>query len=316
MSSSATRATRLLFAALFAWLGLALFAQAALATHGRVQVIKINQGGNASDTFAFHPQLTQSPGASPAATDFSIAGGQASSAWDTACTTDRPGHNDHCATEWPNPSLKITELAKPGYKLSNVTCRYTQASNDTNTYAGQPTTSSPVKPAGEVSVDLASGSVNLNVLHYDEWVVCWFTNTPSGSPSGSPPGSPPGTTPGTTPPGSQPQIEVSPARVSPGSAKLHGPSGCPTTSAVAATVTGKRIVKVTFYIDNKKVKTLTKPTKSGGWTLSVNMRRIAYGGHRVRAHVEFAKSSGTAPKDIRLSFNRCHAGDVRPQFTG
>jgi hypothetical protein len=307
MSIRATRTSRLLIAAVFAWLGLALFAQAALATHGRVQVVKINQGGNPSDTFAFHPQLTQTPGAVPAATDFSLAGGQSSSAWDAACTTDRPGHQDHCALEWPNPSLKITELAKPGYKLTSVTCRYTQADNETNTYAGQPTTSSPVKPAGEVTVDLASGTVNLNVLHYDEWVVCWFTNAPSGSP--------PASTPGTTPPGSSPQIEVSPARVSPGSAKLHGPSGCPTTNAVAASVTGKRIVKVTFYVDNKKVKTVTKP-KNGKWTLSVNMRRIAYGGHRVRAHIEFAKSSGTAPKDIRLSFNRCHAGDVRPQFTG
>jgi hypothetical protein len=311
MSIRATRASRLLIAAVFAWLGLALFAQAALATHGRVQVIKINQGGNASDTFAFHPQLTQSPGASPAATDFSIAGGQASSAWDTACTTDRPGHNDHCATDWTNPTLKITELPKAGYALTNVTCRYTQADNDTNTFAGQPTTSSPVKPAGSVTVDLASGTVNLNVVHYDEWVVCWFTNT-AAAPGTQPGGTSPGTSPSPQP---QPNIEVSPARVSPGSARLHGPNGCPTTNAVAASVTGKRIVKVTFYVDNKKVKTITKP-KNGKWSLSINMRRIAYGGHRVRAHVQFAKSSGTAPKDIRLSFNRCHAGDVRPQFTG
>jgi hypothetical protein len=36
----------------------------------------------------------------------------------------------------------------------------------------------------------------------------------------------------------------------------------------------------------------------------------------VRAKVEFAKTSGTDTKNLRLSFNRCHGGDVRPQFTG
>ena len=160
----------------------------------------------------------------PAAGDFSLQGGQYSAAWDAACTTDRPGHSDHCAREWPSPTLKVTELAKPGYTLTGVTCRYTQGDDNHNAYAGQPTTSSPVKPANEVSVDLASGTVNFNVLHYDEWVVCWFTNAPSAT-SGSPPAS--GTTPapsGTTPAPSsatstkQPQIEVSPAQARPGSA--------------------------------------------------------------------------------------------------
>jgi hypothetical protein len=297
-------------AAALAWLGLALCAQAAHATHGRVQVAKINQGGNQSDSFAFSPALTQSPGASPAATGFSLTGGQYSSAWDAACTTDRPGHTDNCAIEWPNPSLKVTEQPKPGYMLTNVTCRYTQADNDTNTFAGQPTTSSPVKPANEVSVDLASGTVNLNVLHYDEWVVCWYTNTWTGLPASQSPA------PSNTTPAKQPASAVSPAKARPGSATLHGPKGCPTSNVVAATVSGKRIVKVTFYVDNKKVKTLTKPNKGGGWTLSVAMRKVAYGSHRVHAKVEFAKSSGTAAKTLQLAFTRCGASNVKPQFTG
>ena len=58
------------------------------------------------------------------------------------------------------------------------------------------------------------------------------------------------------------RIAVSPAPRAPGSARLRGPNGCPTTSA--ATVTGRRIVKVTFYVDNKKVKTLTRPTPAVG----------------------------------------------------
>ncbi|HEX7300407.1 MAG TPA: hypothetical protein VF257_15520 [Solirubrobacteraceae bacterium] len=310
MSFRATRATRVFVAAALAWLGLALCAQAAHATHGRVQIVKINQGGNPNDSFAFHPTLTQSPGAVPAATDFSLQGGQSSPAWDTACTTDRPTHQDHCKTEWPNPTLKVTEQPTAGYTLSDITCRYTQGQDDNNLYAGQPTTASPVKPAGEVTTDLASGTVTFNVLHYNEWVVCWYTNTPT----------PPGTSAGAPPPGTaparQPQIEVSPAQARPGSATLRGPKGCPTSNVVAATVSGKRIVKVTFYVDNRKVKTLTKPNKGKRWSLSVAMRKVAYGTHRVYAKVEFARSSGTRAKTLRLAFTRCGASNARPQFTG
>ena len=46
MSIRASSATRLLVAVGVAWLGLALSAQAAHATYSRVQVVKINQGGD------------------------------------------------------------------------------------------------------------------------------------------------------------------------------------------------------------------------------------------------------------------------------
>jgi hypothetical protein len=315
MSIRASRATRLFVAAALAWLGLALCAQAAHATHGRVQIVKINQGGDQNDSFAFHPTLTQSPGASPLAGDFSLKGGQSSPAYEVGCNIERPGHVE-CSPEWHNVVLQVAEQPKPGYALTDITCRYTQGNDVNNLYAGQPTTSSPVKPASEVTTNLAAGTVNLKV-HYDEWVVCWFTNTPTTPPGSPPSGSPSsGTTPApATTPARQPQIEVSPASVRPGSAKIHGPAKCPTSNVVAATVTGKRIVKVTFYVDNKKVKTITKP-KGGAWTLSVAMRRVAYGSHRVYARVEFAKSSGTAPKTLRLAFTRCGASNVKPQFTG
>jgi hypothetical protein len=105
--------------------------------------------------------------------------------------------------------------------------------------------------------------------------------------------------------------------VRPGSAKLRGPSGCPTTSAVAATVTGRRIVKVTFYVDNKKVKTLTHANKSGGrWVLPMDVKRFAFGTHRVQARIQFARSSQTKSRTLRLSFNRCRPAVVKPNFTG
>jgi hypothetical protein len=304
---------RLVLAAAFAWLGLAVFAQSALATHGRIQVAKVNQGGNPNDTFAFDPSFSWTPVTStalpaPAYPNFSLKGGEMSQAYDVGCS---PSIYDSCP-EYSNVTLQFAESPTPGYTLTDITCRHTQTTNDpNNTYAaGQPTTSSPIKPASEATVDLAAGTVNLKV-NYNEWVVCWFTNTYTGAPTTP---ATPGTAPSSQAP--SPQVQVSPARVTPGSAKLRGPHGCPDTNAVAATVTGRKIAKVTFYVDNKKVKTLTKPNKRGRWVLSVNMRKVAYGSHRVEAKVEFTKSSGTKTKRLRLSFNRCGANNVRPQFTG
>jgi hypothetical protein len=304
---------RLLTVAVIACLGLAVFAQGALASYGRVQVAKINQGGNPSDTFAFHPTFTWGPGTQMSVpqrnyADFSLAGGQSSPSFDVACNTDVQLWA--CSKDYSNVTLQVAELAKPGYTLTDITCRSTKSQDNTNAFSlGAPNTSSPLKPANEVSVNLAAGTVNLKVS-YNEWVLCWFTNTaaPATPGSGTPSSS------GQTAP--SPQIQVSPEIARPGSAKLTGPHGCPDTNAVAATVSGKRIVKVTFYVDNKKVKTLTKPNKGGRWALSVNMRKIAYGSHRVTAKVEFAKSSGTKAKTLRLSFSRCGANNVRPQFTG
>jgi hypothetical protein len=154
----------------------------------------------------------------------------------------------------------------------------------------------------------ADNDGTLNVAAGDAWE-CLFTNTRKTQP---PPQDEPPTT---TPPA--PKIQVSPARVRPGSAKLSGPSGCPRTNAIAATVTGRRIVKVTFYVDGKKVKTLTKANGKGGrWVLPLNVRRLAFGAHRVQAKVQFAKSSQTKAKTLRLSFDRCQTSAARPQFTG
>jgi hypothetical protein len=409
MSFSASRATRLLVAVGVAWLGLALSAQAAHATYGKVQIAKINQGGDANDSFAFHPALT------PSAGDFTLKGGQTTTPYSVECNIDRPDHGTECTSRWGNVTLQFTEAAKAGYTLTDITCRFTQG---TSAYAGEPTTASAVKPAGEVTKNLATGNVSLKV-HYYEWVKCWYTNTrdstikvtkvlapatdagrfnllvdgqakASNVGDGGTTGvqtvvagthtvgesaatgtdlanydsatscvdkahaakpadtdgsvqvaagdqwecvitntrksSPPPPT--NEPPvaeqpvaeqpvqAASPQLAVSPARVTPGSARLSGPTGCPTTAAVAATVSGRRIVKVTFYVDGRKVKTLTKANRNGKWVLPMNVKRFAFGTHRVQVTVQFAKSSQTKARTLRLSFSRCHPAVVKPQFTG
>jgi hypothetical protein len=306
MSIRAMRGVRLLVAAAMVWGGLAVGAQSAFAWVGKVQIAKVNQGGNPSDSFAFHPSFYMPD---PQAGDFSLKGGETSQVYEVYCNV---------ASECENNThpLAVTERATPGYSLTDITCRHTQGSGG---YASQPTQSSPVKPAGEVTKDLAAGTVTLT-LHYYEWVLCTYTNTPTTTPPGGsppPPGGSTGSQPATTSsPAPAPQIQVSPARVRPGSARLQGPTGCATSDVVVARVSGRRIVRVTFYVDNKKVKTLNRANRGKRWVLSMRIRGLAFGSHRVRAKVEFAKSSQTKAKTLPLSFSRCRSAATRPQFTG
>jgi hypothetical protein len=406
MSIRASSATRLLLAVGVAWLGLALSAQAAHATYSRVQVVKINQGGDPNDVFTFDASLK--PAASPAS--FNLKGGQSSSIYGVECNV-----GSSCTSQWGNSVQTITERAAAGYTLTGIACYHTQG---TNGWPSEPNTSSALDT--DTTSDVAARKINFK-LNWWEWTKCYVTNTRDtgtikvtkklvpatdggkfnllidgqakatdvgdggttgvqtvlpgthtvGEAAGTatdlsnydsstscvdkahttkpadtdgslavakgdqwdcvitntrkstppPPQEPPTNTPPVQPPAEAvvsptPQVRVSPARVRPGSAKLRGPSGCPTTSAVAASVSGRRIVKVTFYVDGKKVKTLTKANRNGAWVLPMNVKRFAFGTHRVRVTVSFAKSSQTKAKTLRLSFSRCHSAVVKPQFTG
>jgi hypothetical protein len=409
MSIRASSATRLLLAVGVAWLGLALSAQAAHATYSRVQIVKVNQGGDPNDVFTFDTSLK--PAASPAS--FNLKGGQSSSIYGVECNV-----GSSCTSQWGNSVQTITERAAAGYTLTAIACYHTQG---TNGWPSEPNTSSALDT--DTTSDVAARKINFK-LNWWEWTKCYVTNTRDtgtikvtkklvpatdsgkfnllidgqakatnvgdGGTTGTqtvlpgthtvaetagtatdlsnydsstscvdkahtakpadtdgslavakgdqwdcvitntrkstptpppPPVEPPTTTPPVSPPAQQavsptPQVRVSPARVRPGSAKLRGPSGCPTTSAVAASVSGRRIVKVTFYVDGKKVKTLTKANRNGAWVLPMNVKRFAFGTHRVRVTVSFAKSSQTKAKTLRLSFSRCHSAVVKPQFTG
>ena len=303
---------RLLGVAALACVGLALSAQAALATYGRFQVVKINQGGDPSDTFAFHPTFTWTGDLASTASDFSLKGGESSQAYDVACNIERLGHVE-CSTKYSNVTLQVAEQPTPGYSLTDITCRSIQSDDNHNDFsAGAPGPGSPVKPAGEVTTDLASGTVGLKV-HYNEWVVCYFTNAAAAVLPTSPPRQPVASA---AAPAAAPQIAVSPSRVRPGTAKLIGPSACSTADVVVARVTGRSIARVTFYVDNRKVKTLRKPNRGSTWILSLRVRGLNHGVHRVKARVEFARSSATKPKTLPVSFSRCGSGAVRPQFTG
>src|SRR3954471_3475069 len=141
MTIRASRGVRLLLAAAMAWLGLALCAQAAHATYGKVTIVKVNHGGNQNDAFAFHPVVV------PDQPDFSIKAGEANSkTFEVECNND-PAGSSACAT-WDYPKLTVSEKPTPGYELEGIACVHTQGKDD---YAGEPGAGSPADSDTTVS---------------------------------------------------------------------------------------------------------------------------------------------------------------------
>ena len=105
-------------AAAMAWLGLALCAQAAHATYGKVTIVKINQGGDPNDTFGFHPDLRPT-----SRTSRSRAGSRRRS---RSSATDR----STVLRDADYPTLTVTEKPTPGYVLKDITCVHKQGSGD------------------------------------------------------------------------------------------------------------------------------------------------------------------------------------------
>jgi hypothetical protein len=296
------RTRLMLLTIVLACAGSSIFAPSALAWYGRVQVEKVNQGGNPSDAFAFHPAFAWTGEGSRVTSDFTLVGGQKSQPFDVACNAEFP--NDvTCAPHFSNVSLKVSELPKPGYTLADITCRYTQSYDVNDAFtAGPPGPTSPVKPASEVATDLSTGTVDLKV-HYNEWVLCTFTN--AAAPALAPLPAP------------APKLAVSPVHVQSGRANMVGPSKCVTSNVVVARVTGRQIARVTFYVHGRKVATLRRPNRGGKWVLSKRIHGLPkHGPYRVRARVEFTPSSQTKPKTLLMSVGRCRSGASGPKFTG
>jgi uncharacterized repeat protein (TIGR01451 family) len=126
----------------------------------------------------------------------------------------------------------------------------------------------------------------------------------------TPPATPPSTTPAATPPAGG---GVLPETVVSGRAALRGPSGCVKT-AFRASVRGRSISAVTFFVDGRRVKRITG--SRAAYRLKVRPGRFGFGRHRIIARVEFTEASGTQTRRLPLTFRRCAQGTVAPRFTG
>jgi len=102
-----------------------------------------------------------------------------------------------------------------------------------------------------------------------------------------------------------------------GSSRLRASSACVKTAYAQAAVSGKNIRSVTFYLNGKKVKTLTK--RNAGKTFKVKFRTksLSYGNYKVRAVVRYVTGAEPTRKTLSAQFNRCRPRVVvRPKFPG
>jgi surface antigen len=119
-----------------------------------------------------------------------------------------------------------------------------------------------------------------------------------------------------TPPSPPPPALVLPvSEVRSGTAKAVGPTGCVTTN-FNVQVYGRQIHKVVFYLDGKKIKTLTRPNMGTRFALPVRPNSLRRGTHRVLAVSYFTKASGTKSRTLRVVFQRCGRAAAAPRFTG
>ena len=163
------------------------------------------------------------------------------------------------------------------------------------------------KGTGDVDVTVGDGAT----------ITCTITNTRKPTPT------PPSTPQPPSIPTPQPQPAPAQAvagvktvsRPARGTAAFQGPRACPRTTSVSASVRGRQIRRVTFFVRGHKVKTVTK-AQNGRWTLTVRTSSLRRGANAVTARVEFTKASQTKTRTLRITITRCAAQVVQPQFTG
>jgi hypothetical protein len=127
-------------------------------------------------------------------------------------------------------------------------------------------------------------------------------------PTAAPPAQP-APTPTPTPTTPTPAVPV----VAHGSANLRT-SQCLVANRAKASVFGKAISSVAFYVDGKKVKTVSSSDSSGRYTFAMSCSHLSVGTHRARATVSFR--SGASPTTKTLMFQITRASAVSPQFAG
>jgi hypothetical protein len=125
------------------------------------------------------------------------------------------------------------------------------------------------------------------------------------------PPAPPVTPPALTPPGA---IQVLGEQAVSGRATLRGQTGC-ASRVFTATVSGRQIRRVTFYVDGRRVRQVNARNGRTRFTARINPAGRRLGVHRVTARVVFAPASGTRARTLVLAFQRC-GRQARPVFTG
>jgi hypothetical protein len=95
------------------------------------------------------------------------------------------------------------------------------------------------------------------------------------------------------------------------SATLRASHGCVSGHRAKAAVTGDDIDAVTFYVDGRRLKRVTRPNAAGRYAVSIRCARLTVGAHRARAVVRFEEGGR---ETLRFQITRSRLGS--PRFTG
>jgi hypothetical protein len=95
------------------------------------------------------------------------------------------------------------------------------------------------------------------------------------------------------------------------SGKLHEIHNCLSGNRAKVTVTGSDVDSVAFYVDGRRVKTITRPTHNGTYVLGMKCRWLSPGTHRARA---VATDTSGDRKTLRFTITR--VAQSSPRFTG
>jgi hypothetical protein len=137
------------------------------------------------------------------------------------------------------------------------------------------------------------------------------------TPPPPPPAAPTGgestpTTTGGTSTGANPTTRPTPT----GAARLSGPTRC-VAKTFNATVVGRQIARVRFYVDGKLASTRTTANGPGNsFRLAVDPATYGTGQHRVVARIQFRAAARTSMQTKTFTFRRCDRSAVAPGFTG
>jgi hypothetical protein len=236
---------------------------------------------------------------------------------------------------------QITTIASPAVAVNGQLTDQATVSNLVNPVAGAavtfrlyPPSSPSCTPGSEVFTDLqivtlagpvataTSAAYQPKVSGVYHWVATYGGDANNMSVTGAcgeatetrtvpPPGTPPPVC--TTPPGPAPAGGVLCAR---GTAAIRGRTGCAGSRPFKVVVSGRQIQSVTFAMDGKVVRRLSKPNSGSRFSLPINPPKLRRGVHRVVARTIFRKQSATKARTLRVTFSKCSRRASAPAFTG
>jgi hypothetical protein len=97
-------------------------------------------------------------------------------------------------------------------------------------------------------------------------------------------------------------------------ATLLATQGCLHSSHARVAVSGGDIASMTFYIDGRRLRTLTEPNADGRYAVSMDCSRLSVGAHRGRAVVAFGDNADRSGKTLHFQITRPR--HAVPRFTG